>query len=389
MKKPIITLKHSRKNDSRVEVCIYFPQGKNRVYLSTGVKTDFWDKKYNTIDPNDRNYYQSIRLVTKVKEDANIILSTMVYEGMDLSSKEFNLLRTGKEDHSKVRINMIDYIQTYLDNSNLSKGTKKNNKTTISMLREFKPVILMSNIDYELASKWDHYLRIKYTNENTITRHHKTLRKYVNYCAARMQVSAEKANNFKLFPVQGYNSKRTPLSDDDVKKIENLDYPMGHRLKPHRDAFLFSCYTGLRISDIGTITPSHFVGKSGEMRLTKIMVKLRKQSRDINLPISKLFGGKPEKIILPYLKDKEPNDKLFPNSDAEINRMLKLIAIDANIKPFTFHISRHTFLTNLAEKTGDVFIVMRYGGISSLATAQGYIKLAEKTFDKGLANITW
>ncbi len=85
------------------------------------------------------------------------------------------------------------------------------------------------------------------------------------------------------------------------------------------------------------------------------------------------------------------NNTVFPSySQQVINRYFKIITHDAGINtPISFHYARHTFMTILALKTGNIFTVMDYGEISSVTTAQSYIHMASKWIDKGLETVDW
>jgi len=63
------------------------------------------------------------------------------------------------------------------------------------------------------------------------------------------------------------------------------------------------------------------------------------------------------------------------------NKNLKIIAMATGIyKPLTFHASRHSALTEVAAKTGNVFSVMKFGGIRKVDTAMIYVHLASENF---------
>lgn len=76
-------------------------------------------------------------------------------------------------------------------------------------------------------------------------------------------------------------------------------------------------------------------------------------------------------------------------NEKEITRMhndnvhLKIIAESAKLnRHISFHIGRHSFLTNLAHETnGNVLKVMRYGGIRNIDTAMIYIHAAEEYYE--------
>ena len=58
-------------------------------------------------------------------------------------------------------------------------------------------------------------------------------------------------------------------------------------------------------------------------------------------------------------------------------------------KKMSAHVGRHTFLTHIAAKTGNVFTVMNLGGLRKVDTAMVYVHLAEQDNRAALSGIRW
>ena len=150
--------------------------------------------------------------------------------------------------------------------------------------------------------------------------------------------------------------------------------------------FLFSCYTGLRFSDVQALEPNCFDSIEDEQRLTFTQQKTNKVQR---LPLHLLFDGKAVGILSKYIdKNKE---FVFPRtSNQEANRTLKSIQIIVGLdKTLTFHKSRHTFGTQLAKATNDPFLIKELMGHADIKTSMIYIHLNEKALDDKLKNVKW
>jgi integrase len=388
MKKPIVQLVQRRGRS--LEYRVYFPAKRERVYIATGIETDHYNSVTHYIDNKDPDYYSKINKLTEVQNEVNLILAKMFNESMTVDANKFRNMRGGITVHTDKTNDFILFVSSMIDKQGtLSEGTKRHQRRTLALLRDMKPVIYMDEIGYSLAIEFDVFLRKQYSNQNTITRHHKTLRKYVKIALGNMLLDHDKANSFNMYKVPGYSANKQPHTPEDLAALEALDYSFDHRLRSTMDAYLFSCYTGLRISDTFSIRTNNFSNVNGELRLVKVMVKLKKQNLSVNLPIEKLFNGKPANIVRPYIELHKDGEKIFNKSHQETNRMLKIIASDAGLPEFSFHKSRHTFLTNLAIATKDVFLVMRYGGIANMNTAQGYINVASRFMDESLEKVVW
>jgi len=129
-------------------------------------------------------------------------------------------------------------------------------------------------------------------------------------------------------------------------------------------AFLFGCYTGLRLSDIKTLTRSKIVNntiavgqhKTGEA----VIVNLNSTARSI---LSKL------------------DDRLFQGmaGNSTINYVIKIWAANAGIgKNISFHTSRHTFATLLITSGAGIHTVQKLLGHTDISTTQIYAKVIDK-----------
>ena len=169
--------------------------------------------------------------------------------------------------------------------------------------------------------------------------------------------------NFKM-----EESKRMYLTIDELKKLTQTEcnWPGVRR------AFLFSCLTGLRRSDIIKMTWSE-VHSQGEY--TRIIFKQKKTSGqeyiDITPQAAELMGerGKPT--------DKVFSDFLTPSAT---NHALSVWTLKAGItKEITFHCARHTFAVMMLDLGTDIYTVSKLLGHRELTTTQIYAKVLDKT----------
>ena len=161
--------------------------------------------------------------------------------------------------------------------------------------------------------------------------------------------------------------ERVYLTLDEVKAMAATDckYPA------LRNAFLFSCLTGLRKSDIQKMKWSE-VRQQGEY--TRIVFRQKKTGGqeyiDIN-PQAVHFMG----------KRRNPDDYVFTNftySSYYLNE-LKRWALSAGItKNITFHSARHTFAVMMLDLGADIYTVQKLLGHKEIHTTQIYAKVMDK-----------
>jgi integrase len=137
-----------------------------------------------------------------------------------------------------------------------------------------------------------------------------------------------------------------------------------------KQAFLFSCYTGLRFSDVAGLTWDKLQSDSnGGTYLNFVQEKTTKREY---LPI-------PNKAInnLPNRADAADTDKVFTlSSVGYVNLQLRQWAFQAGIKKYIhFHVARHTYATLLLTKEVPIETVSKNLGHAEIRTTQIYAKV--------------
>lgn len=169
---------------------------------------------------------------------------------------------------------------------------------------------------------------------------------------------------------------RMYLTLDEVRKlaVTECEYPQ------IKAAFLFSCLTGLRRSDVLRLTWGD-VHKQGEF--TRIIFRQKKTSGqeylDISPQAAELMGerGLPDEHVFTDI-----------HSPSCTNNTLKLWVARAGInKTITFHCGRHTFATLMLDIGTDIYTVSKLLGHRDLSTTQIYAKVMDKNKQAAVASI--
>lgn len=172
-------------------------------------------------------------------------------------------------------------------------------------------------------------------------------------------------------------SKRDYLDIDELKKLISAEC----RIDEVKRAFLFSCFCGLRISDIKGLKWGEIENKDGQTQVIKIMQKTQEK---ITLPLSK------EAVRwIPKPLYKNDGDLVFSLPVlSTINCVLKSWAKDCGInKNVSFHVARHTFATMLLTLGADIYTVSKLLGHSNIKTTQIYAEIVDKKKDDAV-NLT-
>lgn len=137
-----------------------------------------------------------------------------------------------------------------------------------------------------------------------------------------------------------------------------------------KQAYLFSCYCGLRISDIYALRWKDVRMNDGRHMLSVVM---KKTSTPIYIPLSA--------NALAWLPERNDDEScVFAGLPTEptVNKILGIWAKSAGIdKHLTFHTSRHTFGTLMMTVGADLYTTCKLMGHSDVRTTQIYAKIVD------------
>jgi integrase len=161
------------------------------------------------------------------------------------------------------------------------------------------------------------------------------------------------------------------LNIDELRQLAGVtpDAPYGREV---RRAFLFSCYTGLRVSDLETITWGRI-----EKNPPQIIKSQSKTKNPVYIPLNKtaqafIFDG----------KEHEPEEKIFSlsfhNRGASYTHLNSWVK-RANIKKKVgWHTARRTFATLVLENGADLYTVAKLLGHTNLKAVAKYAKVTDR-----------
>ncbi|MEH0156532.1 site-specific integrase [Limibacter armeniacum] len=212
---------------------------------------------------------------------------------------------------------------------------------------------------------------------NTITRHHSEL--LMNELQKTLGPSTANERFVKFSAVmnfavkQGFitsnpaiHIKKAKVAEKDISYLEEKEIRTvaaaaveGVTMEVKR-AFLFSCYTGLRVSDILQLDWSHIQGD----RLSMVQ---KKTTDRVYIPLNE--------TALRLAGDRN-GEKVFSLSGINIDYHIKQLAIKAGLeKKISFHVARHTFATWLITRGVDIYTVQQLMGHKNINSTMRYAKV--------------
>ena len=181
-------------------------------------------------------------------------------------------------------------------------------------------------------------------------------------------------NPFDLLPhsyrVKAQYRERTALTQEELIKLSETPC----RTPELKEAFLLSCITGLRKSDILSLSIHDIEKRDNTYYIYK---KMKKTQRWLRLPL-------PEEAhhILSKLHARNGNTPYFfaHLSPHHLGEHLEVWLEDCHIpdKHITFHSGRHTCATLLLTQGTDIYTIMRYLGHQNINTTQRYAHITDQ-----------
>lgn len=140
-----------------------------------------------------------------------------------------------------------------------------------------------------------------------------------------------------------------------------------------KQAFIFACFTGLRLSDMYRLAPMHiFTSPDGISEY--IDMEMQKTEKPVIIPLSE-----EAKRWLPDAKDSDEPFFDIPITQTVIGRALRKWAEAAGInKHISFHCSRHTFGTMMLTLGADIYTTSKLMGHTNIRTTEIYAKIVDR-----------
>ena len=333
---------------------------KKRINIGQNVDPKYWNAKEGRLNGPEEIVGDTNLILDNIKSKITNIRT--VYR---LSDKTLTLDAFMDEFNNEMpRANFVTFFNKVLQDrkASIHPNTFRKENAIYNKLSEYKKEIIFCDIDQYFFLKYRSHLAD--LGNGTVTRNNniKIIKKYLRYASKIGIKLAIDLDDIKPGSTKG---NRTYLNAKEIEacfKYYKSDW-ISASYKLVLGYFLFSCFTGLRISDVLAIKRNFIKHNSYTLNNVK-----GEKLQVIN------FNKKTIDIV-------ESNPSLFVKfySEKHINEILKNIIAALNInKHVTFHVARHSFATNLIVLGCPITTVQQLLNHSDIKDTMVYVHLAEQ-----------
>lgn len=255
--------------------------------------------------------------------------------------------------------NFIDWMEDRWMGKDMKYRTRLNHRSAIRLLRKFSEGLTFADLTYDTVLSFDRWLVEHHYKTNTIAKVMGTFRQYV-----RMALDEELIikDPFRRYKMRSEKTHKEHLTERDIRKIEGKVEELEGTEREVARGFLFSCYTGLRYSDVCQFTKKH-IRKVGAHRWLE--VTMQKTRQVVKVPLDKMFGGKALSLI------NEGKISMPSNSRCNIilSRIMKKVGIRKHI---TMHCGRVTCATLCLNRGMPITTIQSILGHADIKTTRIY-----------------
>jgi site-specific recombinase XerD len=388
-------LKEPKKVKGESLIYLFLSYNNKRLKYSTGEKInpDYWNFENQRAKETKKfqEYPEFNARLKSLESKANTAYRKILNDGLEptneLIKKELD--KTIRFAESQ-KTDLFSFIDKYIEESKAlkAKGTIKAYNTTLTKLKDYRTLIKKNfsfeDIDLEFYNSFVSYLTELNYSQNTIGKHIKVLKTFLNEATDRgINKTIEfKKRKFKR-PVE--EPDKIYLNIEELEVIYRLDLMNDKQLERIRDLFIIACFTGLRFSDFSELKRENIIEGN------KIKIRTNKTDELVMIPLHKLV----REILSKY-----SNEIPKALSNAKMNLNLKHLGVLAKINDMVevsitkggklvknsvkksslicTHTARRSFATNLYLAGIPSITIMKITGHQTEKSFLRYIRISQE-----------
>ena len=343
---------------------------------------------YLSINVNGRRTYDYLRLYLIPEVDAaareqNKQTMQAVYAIKAQRIMSITNGIAGLKDKSRIKMRLVDWLEIFRD-AQVERGRQSARNWVNSVLnavREHSPNVTLAEMTKEYCNGFmvfllNDYITYKHTHpsKSTVMNYLKCLKAAFNMAIEEEIMDDNPVLRLRMDVLKGGGTKREYLTVDEVKRL--IDTPC--KREDIKAAFLFSCFCGLRISDVKSLKWKNIITEGDKTRVEILQYKTK---QPLYLPLNKQALR-----WMPERGSASDEDNVFPTLPSKNYDCIPEWSRAAGIsKHVTYHVSRHTFATMELTMGADLYTTSKLLGHTEVRTTQIYAKIINKKKDEAVS----
>lgn len=357
--------------------------------LKRSIVSEEWDTARGRSNKKTKDAINLNEYIDEVWNRIHEVRKQLEHEGKEIAAQEIQDRYLGKDTKRKKILELYQEHNDLLEeriNKGVAYGTWERHRTSRTHFESFltykykKTDILTNLITKGMLEEYYHYLvTVKNCANNTSIKYLMNLSKILNIAVERGYL---KQNPYPQLQYRKDEVDKDFLTEEELDKVMKKEFTTD-RLTEIKDAFVFSCLTGLAFIDIKTLRKEHLVTQHGEEWILKPRHKSKVMSRIPLLP-----GAR--KILDKYKPLADKTGLLLPvKTNQKMNEYLKEIGDLSGLdKDLTTHIARHTFATTVTLSNNvSIESVSKMLGHTNLAMTQKYARILDPKINREMASV--
>ncbi|MCL2792435.1 MAG: site-specific integrase [Spirochaetaceae bacterium] len=277
-------------------------------------------------------------------------------------------------DHIGAKKTLYSYIEELASN-------RDNKDSLYKVLRYLKQYPDSETIQLkQITSNWieslqNYLLKQSGLERNSVVQYMAAIRSALNRAVRNNLILKNPANSVKAISAE--EKIHSILTIDEIQTLYNtpMNSELGEEIKR---AFIFGCFSGLRISDLQTLKWENIEHRNNKIYLIKVQKKTKTK-----------IGSELNKTAYEMIRDDKlhnRNDYVFPflsTTKTNTNRYLKQWAKKANIdKSIGWHTGRRSNATLLLESGAAIPTIQKLLGHGKITTTMKYTQTADRAMNE-------
>jgi integrase len=350
-------IRKKRAGTGKIELLLrYYEKG---VSKHKGLSISLYDETFKKLSNEEKRHNRE-----KLKEAELICMA---------ENEKARLGKFGIETLQKQRSSFIAFVERVANERNTSKGNEGNWYSMLKHLKEFAPSsITFEQVDVKFLNEFkEHLNKVKQNTGKPLATNSKVA--YYNKLRAALKQAVKEdiiAKN-PAISTTGFKSEdveRGFLTLEELRKLEKTEC----EIPILKDAFLFSCLTGMRWSDIVNLKWSDVFYDENNGHYIRFKQQKTKGAETLYIS-DEAFG------FLGERKDAEERVFISLRYSSWFNLKLQQWVMKAGIsKNITFHAGRHTFAVIQLDLGTDIYTLSKLLGHRDIKTTLVYSKILDK-----------